>query len=391
MMKGLAQMVSREACDRGSAWKRPLAAVATAGVAATLVAGDAGLLSIALALAVAAAAFLSARWLASASAQVPPPADVPGLDRLCKNVLPVWSAQVGVATSQTEDAIGVLASRFADLSRRLRESAEAATGGTAGDGGNGLLKMLEQSESELTAIVASLRSAYDVRESMLQEIRALAGFTNQLRDMAQEVGLIASQTNLIALNAAIEAARVGEQGRGFAVVANEVRALSRLSSATGKNIADVVEAVGRSIASTIDASVQFADRDARAIAESEKTIGHVLANFHDSAAELARSTERMCNESRAIHAEISDVLVALQFQDRVSQMLGHVRQDMDKLARRLDEHDAAAGAGGAEADVKTWLAELAQTYTTAEQRVVHAGGGSQRRGAAPAEAGITFF
>jgi methyl-accepting chemotaxis protein len=163
--------------------------------------------------------------------------------------------------------------------------------------------------------------------------------------------------------------------------------LSRQSSATGKNIAEVVEAVGRSIAATIDASVQYAERDARAIAESEKTIGHVLANFHDSAAELATSTERMRNESNTVHAEISDVLVALQFQDRVSQMLGHVRQDMDKLAHRLEEQDA--GAGTTEADVKTWLAELAQTYTTAEQRVVHAGGG--RAPVAAADTGITFF
>jgi methyl-accepting chemotaxis protein len=387
-MKRLAQMVFRDDCNRGLAWERPLVVVATTGAAATLVAGDAGLLSIVLALVVAAAAFLSARRLAAASAQMPAPATAPGLDDLCRNVLPVWSAQVGVATTQTEDAIGVLASRFADLSRRLRESADTASGRNAGDGSKVLLKMLEESESELTSIVASLRSAYDVRESMLQEIRALAGFTNQLREMAQEVGLIASQTNLIALNAAIEAARVGEQGRGFAVVANEVRALSRQSSATGKNIAEVVEAVGRSIATTIDASVQYAERDARAIAESEKTIGQVLANFHDSAAELSAATERMRNESNTVHAEISDVLVALQFQDRVSQMLGHVRQDMDKLARRLEEQDAAAGA--TEADVKTWLAELAQTYTTAEQRVVHAGGGRASASAA-ADTGITFF
>jgi methyl-accepting chemotaxis protein len=385
----------KEASGQCTRWKRSLFALGAAGAAGTLVAGDGSALSFAIAIAIGIATVLSSFRIARVSKSEKADTSIDGLDQLCKGVLPVWSAQIQIAGTQTEEAINVLASRFADLSQRLQDAVDAAApGGRADcsgrDSESGLLKLLKDSETELKSIVASLRSAYEVRESMLHEIRALASFTKELKQMAQSVGEIASQTNLLALNAAIEAARVGEQGRGFAVVANEVRALSKLSSTTGKNISDMVETVSRSIASTLDISQQYAHRDAEAIAVSERTIDHVLENFHGTAACLAESAEMLRQESRAIHTEIADVLVALQFQDRVSQILNHVRQDMDKLDRRIAEHEAqAASEGDAKciADARAWLDELAQTYTTTEQRLVHAGAPVK----AQAEASVTFF
>jgi methyl-accepting chemotaxis protein len=362
-------------------------AIGAAGATGTVIAGEASILSFAIAAVIAIATIVAAYRGTRKAEPQKPDTSIEGLDQLCKDVLPVWSAQIRIAGGQTEDAIGLLANRFANLSCRLQQAVDNVPGGE-GQRGDGLLKLLAGSETELNAIVASLRSAYDVRESMMKEIRALSGFTEQLRQMAHDVGQIANQTNLLALNAAIEAARVGAQGRGFAVVANEVRALSKMSSETGKNIAETVDAVSRSIASAIDISSQFAQRDAEAIETSEGVIGHVLGNFHTTTAGLAESTEKLRDESRAIQTEISDVLVALQFQDRVSQILGHVRQDMDKLGRCIVEHQAQAGSGeSGVADAGNWLEELAKTYTTTEQRLAHAG----VRTTAPANAGITVF
>jgi len=97
----------------------------------------------------------------------------------------------------------------------------------------------------------------------------------------------------------------------------------------------------------------------------------------------------MRQESEGIRDEISDVLVSLQFQDRTSQILSHVRNNMDSLHRRLAECRQEQGRSGqrTQIDAKAWLAEMELTYATEEQRQIHRGAQS----AAAAAQEITFF
>ena len=374
----------------------PVAALGMLGVGGVLAAGGSGALSMAIALSLAVATAACAAWTVKSGleAQARRGVQMAGLDQLCLGVLPVWSSQVEMARAQTEEAINALSTRFYELSQRLEAAVAVSQGAAGGDGAqsNWLLAMLGESQDKLGSITDSLRSALDAKETLLREIRQLARFADELQEMALEVSGIANQTNLLALNAAIEAARVGEQGRGFAVVAGEVRALSKLSAATGKKISLTVETVSRSIDSALDLSRQYALRDDEAIAGAGQSIESVLGAFHQAVAGLNESGAALRRENVLIQGEISDVLVALQFQDRVSQILGHVQDDMGKLEGRLEqyERDTASGViarGAVLADASTWLGELARTYTTAEQHGAH--GGAPRAAAAGSE--ITFF
>lgn len=315
-----------------------------------------------------------------------------GLDRLCGKVLPVWTKQIDTAKSQTEEAIVTLSGRFSGISQKLEASALAsqqAAGGIDSRKGDGILGILMHSQQQLDAVISSLNASLDTKRAMLEDIAQLSRFTAELRKMAEDVASIAGQTNLLALNASIEAARAGEAGRGFAVVADAVRKLSNLSGETGKRISEKVEAVNAAIATTMKTADHYSKVDAETMSGAETTVHEVLDRFRGAAAGLTESAAILQRESYGIRDEIADVLVSLQFQDRVSQILSHVTQDLGKLEGLLARFDADRSEGrlAGSLDASAWLGDLAQTYTTAEQRILHEGGRSD----SPRESEITFF
>jgi methyl-accepting chemotaxis protein len=308
---------------------------------------------------------------------------------VCGEVLPILAKQVETARSQSEEAITNLAGRFSGIVTNL-EAAVSASRSAADEEGGGAVEVLRHSERELATVVKYLKSALVSRSEMLAAVRGLTGYNEELKSMAAGVAAIAAQTNLLALNAAIEAARAGEAGRGFAVVADEVRKLSSLSSETGKRMADKVEIINAAIQSVSSAAEISAAHDQEAVKESEQSIENVLARFNSLASQLAQSAEMLRAESAGIHAEIADSLVALQFQDRVSQILVHVRANLDELHQELGRYQQARDGHGQPQAMKVaqWLAEMEKTYTTSEQRSIHQGGKAKAQAEATE---ITFF
>lgn len=302
----------------------------------------------------------------------------------------MWSGQIEMAQNHTEEATIALAQRFADISQRLEETLSSSHQGAEDQaGGNHLINLLNTAQGELDAIINSLRAALSTKETLLHEVVNLSSQTIALERMAQDVGDIAKQTNLLALNAAIEAARAGEVGRGFAVVADEVRKLSTLSGDTGKKIADTVNTVNKAIAETLQISRQYAEQDEALVHDSSTVIGSVISRFGQTATELSENSENLRLQGIQIGQEVAEVLIALQFQDRVSQVLNHVNNDLKKLHQNIQESELQlADKHGSPVDAAQWLAELSQTYTMPEQHAVH-NGSSPKNASNNNE--ITFF
>ncbi|KAF0813943.1 Methyl-accepting chemotaxis protein 4 [Andreprevotia sp. IGB-42] len=284
------------------------------------------------------------------------------LPELMSGVLPLWKRNVELARTQTAEAIDNLAMRFAGINQRLGGTVALAAGG----GGGNMLQVIQTAEDHLGGIVRSLEQVLAARETLLHEIAGLGQFNEELKRMATDVAQIAGQTNLLALNAAIEAARAGEAGRGFAVVADEVRKLSNMSGETGKRIAGKVESINQTIQGALDSANRLSGDEAKMIGDSKTVIGSVISDFQQAAVRLSETVGQLETESREVEHEVQDVLVNLQFQDRVSQILDHVQRDIVKLGDLLDRNQALP-------DRAIWLADLERTYTTLEQRQVHGG------------------
>jgi len=350
------------------------------GAAAVLVAGDWNWLSASLAIALAAAGVLLG-WLTSAAKSDGTGHDLEAFlasqQEFGENMAPLWAGHIEASREQMDSAISALAERFAGIVDRLDDTVQASgmASGSIGDHEGGLVAVFAKSEKDLGSVVSSQKISMASLTGMVQKVQCLNQFTGELQEMATDVAKIATQTNLLALNAAIEAARAGEMGRSFAVVAKEFRALSIQSGDTGKRIAEKVRIISAAITETCSAAEASIQEEGGSMMASEAVIGSVLTGFRDITTALTESSKLLQDESVNIKSEVGEALVQLQFQDRVSQILTHVKTSIEHLPVFLAEHQQACLESGAlrPLHATAMMADMKNTYVMKDQHAIHDG------------------
>lgn len=259
------------------------------------------------------------------------------LRELVSGVVSVWQPQSVSVKAQIEKASMQVIDHFSDM---IKEFDSAGFGGVSGredaSREDTTITLLTMCEQELLPVLSSLEAIVKSKDVLLMSVRELVKETLELKAMAAQVTAIAAQTNLLAINAAIEAARAGSAGRGFAVVAGEVRLLSQRSAETGKQIADRVQQIGAIMQNTLNAANEAAQIDNNVISQT----GDVVTSVLDHVRCLGGSVEDLRSHGTTIRIAVEEVMVTLQYQDRVSQIIEVIGTDMQKVIALLDDPDA---------------------------------------------------
>jgi methyl-accepting chemotaxis protein len=184
--------------------------------------------------------------------------------------------------------------------------------------------------------------------------------------LVNEVGSIAKQTNLLALNAAIEAARAGEAGRGFAVVADEVRNLSDKTNKFSSQIRGMVDGVNKSLQDAEDSISKLATKDMSYVMDSKKHVEAMMADIAELNKTVAKNGVELGQISDRVEQNVAVAVSTLQFQDMSSQLIGHAQTRLAAMREVVNE----LGKDSGQSSSQEYLQRLAACNRSLNQHVI---------------------
>jgi methyl-accepting chemotaxis protein len=222
-------------------------------------------------------------------------------------------------TLQISTAMEQMVVSFQEVANSVNQTAEAADKAQkiTSDGGKDMANLQNQVQSLATELSEAINTVQSVEAQ-----------SQQIGQILEAIRSIADQTNLLALNAAIEAARAGEQGRGFAVVADEVRTLAQRSQNSTAEINDIINRLQDSVTQTVHAMGRGNDLVQRVVLQSDQTINQfdqimaVSNDINGRTSQIASATE----EQSAVGEQISVAIINIS--ERSNQSVA----DMEKVA-----------------------------------------------------------
>jgi len=235
---------------------------------------------------------------------------------------------------QVAQSVKSIRSNVGDVNERVQQASDISfEAWNVADQGSVVVRQASTNSEHLALEVSQMA---DVIAKLGQESERVSGIVSTIRDIAE-------QTNLLALNAAIEAARAGEQGRGFAVVADEVRTLSIRTSQATREIGDVIHTIGhetdaavarmRTTVSQVQLGVEYSHK----AAESLESIRHASTLTSERIHEIAVAMKHQLQEADRIAKEVGDIAQMTEDSSSAVRLSLAASEHLQSLAEGLDK------------------------------------------------------
>lgn len=260
------------------------------------------------------------------------------LSSLTQSELESAREEIAAVNTQVSTAVQKLNTSFHGLNDNTRQQEQVLLSliermtltNMGSDDGEVEFQSLEEFAGEMSKIIeyfiAQVLATSQESMTMVHKIDDMAAKMGEVEALVGDVRTIADQTNLLALNAAIEAARAGEAGRGFAVVADEVRKLSQNSNDFSDQISEVVDTALANIDEAKEIVGKMASKDMSMAIDSKARVDRMLAEVNNLSEFLSDKLGEASGVTESITENVNLAVMSLQFEDMAAQLMRHVEK-----------------------------------------------------------------
>ncbi len=269
-----------------------------------------------------------------------------GLENCARQEIQSFQAELDQIRTVVSDAVEVMSSSFNGINHLAGTQAEAVYSMMANLSNSensdhehhiNFSDFAKETDTVLKFFIEHILDISKESMNMVNIINDVDVHMTKVEKLLTDVQGIADQTNLLALNAAIEAARAGEAGRGFAVVADEVRNLSRNSDKFSEEIRTVVTSSKRNISQAQKMIGKMASKDMNIAITSKARIDEMMEDIAKINEAVALKLTEVSGLTAEIETNVGAAVRALQFEDLARQLVEYIQLNTERIQALVDE------------------------------------------------------